>query len=59
VDLAVQTFGLGDKVKSGCFTETLRLVQSDRWSRNLFIELTQQVCVLFSPRLSSGVLIMV
>jgi glycerol-3-phosphate dehydrogenase len=47
VDVAVQTFGLGDKVKSGCVTETLRLVGSDGWSRNMFIGLIQQVRLRF------------
>jgi glycerol-3-phosphate dehydrogenase len=42
VDVAVQTFGLGDKVKSGCGTETLRLVGSDGWSRNMFIGLIRR-----------------
>ncbi|KAF5350533.1 hypothetical protein D9756_008519 [Leucocoprinus leucothites] len=41
VDEAVKVFGLGDKVKSGCVTERLRLVGSDGWSRNMFIGLTQ------------------
>jgi glycerol-3-phosphate dehydrogenase len=43
VDVAVETFGLGDTVKSGCVTEDLRLVGSDGWSRNMFIGLIQRV----------------
>lgn len=43
VDMAVDVFKLGDRVKSGCVTETLRLVGSDGWSRNMFIGLTQRV----------------
>lgn len=43
VDLAVDTFGLQDRVKSGCVTESLRLVGSDGWTRNMFIGLIQRV----------------
>jgi glycerol-3-phosphate dehydrogenase len=43
VDVAIETFGLGDTVKSGCVTEDLRLVGSDGWSRNMFIGLIQRV----------------
>ncbi|RDB14833.1 Glycerol-3-phosphate dehydrogenase, mitochondrial [Hypsizygus marmoreus] len=42
VDVAVKTFGLEEKVKSGCVTDTLRLVGSDGWSRNMFIGLIQR-----------------
>ncbi|KAJ7460903.1 FAD dependent oxidoreductase-domain-containing protein [Mycena galericulata] len=42
VDKAVKVFGLGDRVRSGCVTDTLRLVGSDGWSRNMFIGLIQQ-----------------
>lgn len=43
VDEAVRVFGLEGKVKSGCVTESLRLVGSDGWSRNMFIGLIQRV----------------
>jgi glycerol-3-phosphate dehydrogenase len=43
VDVAVKAFGLEGKVRSGCVTETLRLVGSDGWSRNMFIGLIQRV----------------
>ena len=43
VDTAVETFGLGEKVRSGCVTEDLRLVGSDGWTRNMFIGLIQRV----------------
>lgn len=43
VDMAVDVFKLGDRVRSGCVTETLRLVGSDGWSRNMFIGLIQRV----------------
>lgn len=43
VDVAVKTFGLEEKVRSGSITETLRLVGSDGWSRNMFIGLIQRV----------------
>ncbi|KAJ7849319.1 FAD dependent oxidoreductase-domain-containing protein [Mycena leptocephala] len=42
VDEAVKVFGLQDRVKSGCVTDTLRLVGSDGWSRNMFIGLIQR-----------------
>lgn len=42
VDKAVEVFGLQSRAKSGCVTETLRLVGSDGWSRNMFIGLIQQ-----------------
>ncbi|KAG6829357.1 hypothetical protein H0H92_004723 [Tricholoma furcatifolium] len=42
VDTAVKAFGLEKKVKSGCVTESLRLVGSDGWSRNMFIGLIQR-----------------
>ncbi|KAF8703045.1 hypothetical protein AX14_014250 [Amanita brunnescens Koide BX004] len=42
VDEAVRVFGLEGKVKSGCVTESLRLVGSDGWSRNMFIGLIQR-----------------
>ncbi|KAF9448000.1 DAO-domain-containing protein [Macrolepiota fuliginosa MF-IS2] len=41
VDKAVEVFGLGEKVRSGCVTESLKLVGSDGWSRNMFIGLIQ------------------
>ncbi|KZT65822.1 DAO-domain-containing protein [Daedalea quercina L-15889] len=40
VDKAVEVFGL--KPKNGCVTESLRLVGSDGWSRNMFIGLIQR-----------------
>jgi len=43
VDEAVKVFGLEGRVKSGCVTESLRLVGSDGWSRNMFIGLIQTV----------------
>ncbi|KII90729.1 hypothetical protein PLICRDRAFT_106052 [Plicaturopsis crispa FD-325 SS-3] len=42
VDVAVKAFGLEGKVKNGCVTETVRLVGSDGWSRNMFIGLIQR-----------------
>ncbi|KAJ7684515.1 FAD dependent oxidoreductase-domain-containing protein [Mycena polygramma] len=42
VDEAVKVFGLEGRVKSGCITDTLRLVGSDGWSRNMFIGLIQR-----------------
>ncbi|KAJ3508436.1 hypothetical protein NLJ89_g5753 [Agrocybe chaxingu] len=41
IDQAVKTFGLDGRVKSGCVTDTVRLVGSDAWSRNMFIGLIQ------------------
>ena len=41
IDTAVKSFGLSEK--NGCVTETLRLVGSDGWSRNMFIGLIQTV----------------
>ena len=43
VDEAVKVFGLEGRVKSGCVTDSLRLVGSDGWSRNMFIGLIQTV----------------
>ena len=43
VDLAVKTFGLEGKVRSGCVTDKLRLVGSEGWSPNMFIGLIQRV----------------
>ncbi|KAI0953405.1 glycerol-3-phosphate dehydrogenase, variant 3 [Taiwanofungus camphoratus] len=40
VDKAIKVFEL--KPKTGCVTESLRLVGSDGWSRNMFIGLTQR-----------------
>jgi len=42
VDKAVKVFGLEGRVRSGCVTETVRLVGSDGWSRNMFIGLIQR-----------------
>jgi glycerol-3-phosphate dehydrogenase len=50
IDEAVQTFGLQGKVKSGCITDTVRLVGSDGWSRNMFIGLIQTVSLILRPR---------
>ncbi|KAF9054868.1 FAD dependent oxidoreductase-domain-containing protein [Panaeolus papilionaceus] len=41
VDEAVKVFGLESRARSGCVTDTLRLVGSDGWSRNMFIGLIQ------------------
>jgi glycerol-3-phosphate dehydrogenase len=43
IDTAIKSFGLSGKVKNGCVTDTLRLVGSDGWSRNMFIGLIQTV----------------
>jgi glycerol-3-phosphate dehydrogenase len=43
VDKAVEVFGLQERVRSACVTESLRLVGSDGWSRNMFIGLIQTV----------------
>jgi len=43
VDVAIARFGLKGRAKRGCATETLRLVGSDGWSRNMFIGLIQRV----------------
>lgn len=45
VDMAIKTFGLEGEVKGGCVTESLRLVGSEGWSRNMFIGLIQRVRV--------------
>ncbi|KAF8887091.1 DAO-domain-containing protein [Infundibulicybe gibba] len=42
VDVAIKTFRLEERAKSGCVTDTLRLVGSDGWSRNMFIGLIQR-----------------
>ena len=58
VDEAVKAFGLEDRTTNGCVTESVRLVGSDAWTRNMFIGLIQKVrmleCPTF-PRLSSEV----
>ncbi|KJA20150.1 hypothetical protein HYPSUDRAFT_43507 [Hypholoma sublateritium FD-334 SS-4] len=41
IDQAVETFGLEKRVTNGCITDTVRLVGSDGWSRNMFIGLIQ------------------
>ena len=46
VDEAIKVFGLKDKVTNSCITDRVRLIGSDGWSRNMFIGLTQRVCVL-------------
>lgn len=46
VDKAVEVFGLEPKTK--CVTESVRLVGSDGWSRNMFIGLVQRVSAVFS-----------
>ena len=43
VDKAVEVFGLQERVRSGCVTESLRLAGSDGWSQNMFIGLIQMV----------------
>lgn len=46
VDKAVEVFGLNPK--NGCITESLRLIGSEGWSRNMYVGLVQRVsCVLF------------
>ena len=45
VDEAIKAFGLEGKVKSDCVTESVRLIGSDGWSRNMFIGLIQRVCL--------------
>lgn len=57
VDIAVETFGLGEKVRNGCVTESLRLVGSDGWSRNMFIGLIQRVGFVWSPVWNATLLI--
>ena len=47
IDTAIKSFGLSEKVKNGCITDTLRLVGSDGWSRNMFIGLIQTVNSFF------------
>ena len=47
IDTAINSFGLSGKVKNGCITDTLRLVGSDGWSRNMFIGLIQTVNLSF------------
>ncbi|KAH9969801.1 DAO-domain-containing protein [Russula dissimulans] len=42
VDEAVRTFGLESRTTNGCVTESVRLVGSDAWSRNMFIGLIQR-----------------
>ena len=46
VDEAVKVFGLKDRVTNGCITDRVRLIGSEGWSRNMFIGLTQRVCLL-------------
>ncbi|KIM41129.1 hypothetical protein M413DRAFT_445847 [Hebeloma cylindrosporum] len=41
IDKAVEVFGFQERVRNGCVTESLRLVGSDGWSRNMFIGLIQ------------------
>ena len=45
VDEAVKAFGLEGKVTNSCVTDRVRLIGSDGWSRNMFIGLTQRVCL--------------
>ena len=45
VNEAVKLFGLEGKVTDGCITDRVRLIGSDGWSRNMFIGLTQRVCL--------------
>ena len=47
IDTAIKSFGLSGKAKNGCVTDTLRLVGSDGWSRNMFIGLIQTVNSFF------------
>ncbi|KAF9565110.1 DAO-domain-containing protein [Agrocybe pediades] len=41
IDKAIEIYGLQNRIKNGCVTETLRLVGSEGWSRNMFIGLIQ------------------
>jgi glycerol-3-phosphate dehydrogenase len=49
VDEAVKAFGLEDRTTNGCVTESVRLVGSDAWTRNMFIGLIQKVRMLECP----------
>jgi glycerol-3-phosphate dehydrogenase len=49
VDEAVKTLGLESRTTNGCVTDSLRLVGSDAWNRNMFISLIQRVCLLELP----------
>ena len=49
VDEAVKAFGLEDRTTNGCVTESVRLVGSDAWTRNMFIGLIQKVRTLEPP----------
>jgi len=42
VDRAVKEFALENRVRSGCVTQTLRLIGSEGWSKNMFIGLIQR-----------------
>lgn len=52
VDAAVKAFKLEGKVKNGCVTDTLRLVGSDGWSRNMFIGLIQRASTMAKTGIS-------
>lgn len=49
VDEAVKTFGLESRITNGCVTDSVRLVGSDAWNRNMFISLIQRVGLLELP----------
>ena len=42
VDAAVKAFGLEERAKSGCVTESVQLIGSEGWSKNMFIGLVQR-----------------
>jgi glycerol-3-phosphate dehydrogenase len=57
IDVAVKAFGLEGKVRSGCVTESLRLVGSDAWNRNMFIGLIQRVGLWYICGILSAVVL--
>ncbi|KAL5482897.1 GUT2 [Sanghuangporus weigelae] len=42
VDAAVKAFGLEERAKNGCITESVQLIGSEGWSKNMFIGLVQR-----------------
>lgn len=46
VSEAVKAFGLEDQTTNRCVTESVCLIGSDTWTRNMFISLIQKVCTL-------------
>jgi len=53
VDEAVKIFGLESRTTNGCVTDSVRLVGSDAWNRNMFISLIQRVCLFVGATFSS------